>query len=167
MNFDQLEEKLAQVAADKDEDEFIFDLLLAYGQPKASISRLKKGTANLAKRHGDILWKKNLFFTVERKRDLHSVIDECRKSPEIVKHHPRFIVVTDMKTLLAVDTKTADSLDISLKDLSRNYDFFLPWAGLEKAQVQAENPADVKAAERMGRLYDLILESNCVNRAPW
>ncbi len=31
---------------------------------------------------------------------------------------------------------------------------------MEKSQLQTENPADIKAAERMGRLYDLILEDN-------
>ena len=36
----------------------------------------------------------------------------------------------------------------------------MPWAGLEKTQFQSENPADVKAAERMGRLYDILLEDN-------
>lgn len=41
-----------------------------------------------------------------------------------------------------------------LADLPKYFDFFLPWAGMEKTQFQSENPADVKAAERMGRLYD-------------
>ncbi|RQV98371.1 class I SAM-dependent DNA methyltransferase, partial [bacterium] len=43
--------------------------------------------------------------------------------------------------------------------------FFLPWAGLEKTQVYGENPADIKAAVRMGRLYDLILEDNAIKTA--
>lgn len=41
-----------------------------------------------------------------------------------------------------------------LADLPKYFDFFLPWAGMEKTQFQSENPADVKTAERMGRLYD-------------
>ena len=163
MDFDRLEEKLTSIVAKPDEDEFIYDLLLAYDQPKSSIARLRNGTANLSSRGGELLWKKKLYFKVERQRDLHVLIDECQKSPTASKHQTRFVIVTDMKTLLAVDMATADSLDIPIKDLPSHYDFFLPWAGLEKAQVQSENPADIKAAVKMGRLYDLILSDNPVH----
>lgn len=37
---------------------------------------------------------------------------------------------------------------------------FLPWAGMEKAQYVAEAHADVKAAERMGKLFDELLQAN-------
>ena len=39
-------------------------------------------------------------------------------------------------------------LEFPLKDLPRHYDFFLPWAGLEKTVITLENPADVRAAEK-------------------
>jgi hypothetical protein len=52
------------------------------------------------------------------------------------------------------------TLDISLKDLPKNYDFFLPWAGMEKAQLQNENPADIKAAVKMAKLFDEIKTDN-------
>jgi hypothetical protein len=163
MNFEHLEEKLTSIVAKPDEDEFIYDLLSAYDQPRASISRLRRGTANLSKSTGEILWKRKLYFKVERERDLHVLIDECQKSPVASKHRPRFVIVTDMKTLLAMDMANADSLDIPIKDLPKHYDFFLPWAGLEKAQISSENPADIKAAVKMGRLYDLILADNPVH----
>jgi hypothetical protein len=57
---------------------------------------------------------------------------------------------------LAYDTKTQDTLDIPILDIAKHFDFFLPLAGMEKAQHQVENPADVKAAERMAKLYDEI-----------
>jgi hypothetical protein len=70
------------------------------------------------------------------------------------------VIVTDYETLLAIDTKTNDKLDILLKDLPKHYDFFLPWAGMEKTQHQNENPADVKAAEKMAKLFDEIKKDN-------
>ena len=104
--------------------------------------------------------EKKLFFKKETVKDLHSLIDKLKSAPPIVKHHPRFIIVTDFRTVLSVDTRLEDTLDISLIELAKYYDFFLPWAGIEKSQIQNENPADIKAAERMGRLYDIILEDN-------
>jgi len=160
MNIEQLENTIQALLADLSEKTFIYDLLLAYGQPKASVSRLQKGDYNLSKIPGEILWKKKLLFKKETAIDLHSLIDKLKTDPLIIKHHPRFIIVTDFHTLLSIDTKTADTLDIPLLDLAKYYDFFLPWAGMEKTQIQNENPADIKAAERMGRLYDLILEDN-------
>lgn len=70
------------------------------------------------------------------------------------------MTVTDYKLLLAIDTKTDDKLDIELKDLPKHYDFFLPWVGMEKATHANENPADVKAAEKMAKLFDEIKKDN-------
>ena len=78
----------------------------------------------------------------------------------ITRHSPRFIIVTDYKSLLARDTKTNETLDIEILEVPRYFDFFLPLAGMEKAQHQSENPADVRAAERMGKLYDEIRKDN-------
>ncbi len=160
MNIEALENNLKALVTHINRDNFIYDLLTAYELPKASVTRLQKGDYNLSKVQGEILWKKKLFFKQETTLDLHQSIDQLSASSAITKQQPRFIIVTDFVTLLAVDTKTSDSLDILLTDLCKHYDFFLPWAGLEKTQFQSENPADVKAAERMGRLYDIILEDN-------
>lgn len=160
MNVAQIENNLQLLVKSFDEKSFIYDLLLAYGQPKASIKRLKDGGLNLSKNSGEILWKKKLFFKETKDSDLHDLIDDLRIDDSINKHSPRFIIVTDYKNLLARDTKTNDTLDIDILEIPRHFDFFLPLAGMEKAQHQFENPADVKAAERMGKLYDEIKKDN-------
>jgi len=157
MNIAQIEKNLQKLIATFNKRSFIFDLLLAYGLPKASITRLKKGNLDLSKVEGEISWKKKLFFREEYKEDLHLSITEITKG---IKHNERFVIVTDYKTFLAIDTKTDDKLDIALTDLSKHYDFFLPWAGMEKAQHASENPADVKAAEKMAKLFDVIKKDN-------
>lgn len=160
MNIEKLEDNIKSLVTNLNEKSFIYDLLLAYEQPRSSITRLKKGDYNLSKIPGEILWKKKLFFIEETDSDLHELIDKVKSDPAIIRHHPRFIIVTDFQTLLSVDTRTDDTLDIPVQDLAKHFDFFLPWAGMEKSHFQSENPADIKAAERMGRLYDLILEDN-------
>lgn len=160
MNIAQIEKGLQKVIKSFKKTTFIYDFLLAYGQPKASITRLQKGSLNLSKIPGEILWKKKIFFKVDTENDLHEVIDELRTYEQIKKHDPRFIIVTDFETFLATDRKTLGTLDIPLPELARHFDFFLPLAGMEKAQHQKENPADVKAAERMAKLYDEIRKDN-------
>lgn len=157
MNITQIESNLQKLMKSFDKKTFVYELLLAYGLPKASITRLQKGNLNLSKIEGEICWKKKVLFKEEYNEDLHITVSELAKN---TKHNERFVIVTDYKTLLAIDTKTDDKLDIELKDLPKHYDFFLPWAGMEKAQHKEENPADVKAAEKMARLFDEIKKDN-------
>ncbi len=157
MNIAQIEINLQNLIKSFNKQTFIYQLLLAYGLPKASITRLQKGNLNLSKVEGEISWKKKLFFKEEYNQDLHITVSEITKS---IKHNERFVIVTDYNTLLAIDTKTKGKLDIDLTDLPKHYDFFLPWAGMEKAQHQDENPADVKAAEKMAKLFDEIKKTN-------
>jgi uncharacterized protein YqiB (DUF1249 family) len=137
----------------------VFDFLLAYGEPKATITRLKKGDLNQLEAKGEVTQRKKLFFK-EATANLHGVIDTLRIDSATQKQKPRFIIVTDYETLLAYDTKTTDTLDIKFKDLAKHYDFFLPLAGMEKSTYIDENPADVKASNQLAKLYDEILKNN-------
>ena len=157
MNIAQIENNLQNLIKKFSKDTFIFDLLLAYGLPKASITRLQNGNLNLSKVQGEVSWKKKVLFKPIENEDLHVAITKCK---EETKQEQRFIIVTDYKTLLAVDTKTSDTLDIELEVLPSHFDFFLPWAGMEKATHKNENPADVKAAEKMAKLFDEIKKDN-------
>ena len=164
MNITQIESNLQNVVQGFNPDTFIYDLLLAYDTPKATIKRLQLGDANLSKTAGEVAWKKKLFFKAFTDKDIFQDIQDVFKTSlsaaHVTKHDPRFIIVTDFQTLLAADTKTGDTLDIPILNIAKHFDFFLPWAGMEKAQVQQENPADVKAAEKMGKLYGEIKRDN-------
>ena len=157
MNLAQIENNLKSLIQKVDKELFIYNLLESYFLPKASISRLQKGSLNLSKVPGEVSWKKKVFFKEELKKDLHISISNLKDE---VKHNQRFVIVTDYETLLAIDTLTQDQLDIPFTDLPKYYDFFLPWAGMEKASHTAENPADVKAAEKMAKLFDEIKKDN-------
>jgi len=161
MSIEQVEKAVVALCDKKHDGKgFLWGLLAAYDTPQASLTRLMKGDYNLSKVEGEVLWKKKVAYRYESKRDLHESISELAKNPNVERHNIRFIVVTDLHGLLAQDTKTGDSLDIEIRELPKHFDFFLPWAGMEKARHRSENPADVKAAERMGRLYDLIVQEN-------
>ncbi len=161
MNIAKVEENILNLIKTFTEETFIYDLLLAYGKPRASISRLKNGGSyNLAKVDGEIIWKKNLYFKQTNKTELFSTFEALRASDVLKTYIPRFIIVTDYTSLLSLDTKTGDTLDIKIEELSNNFDFFLPLAGLEKSKIHKENQADIKASERMAKLYDAICKDN-------
>jgi type II restriction/modification system DNA methylase subunit YeeA len=143
-------------------EEFVFDLLVAYGISKTSVTRLKKGDYNLSanKADGEILYKKKIFFKVEASDKLLSSIEDTSKDVRILKHKPRFAILTDYKQLVAKDLKVGKNLDIKLKELPNYFDFFLPLAGSEVYNASNNNEADRNASYKMASLYDLLIDEN-------
>lgn len=159
MTIIEIENSLNTLISNFNKETFIFDLLLAYGTPKSTIKRLVGSDHDKLVSHGELIVRKKLFFKVDSE-NLHSMIDELKTQKEVTKHSPRFIIVTDFETLLSYDTKTSDTLDTELLNIVNHYDFFLPLAGMEKANFQDENPADVKASLKMAKLYDELQKNN-------
>ncbi|WP_082002472.1 DNA methyltransferase [Xanthomonas cannabis] len=163
MKIAEIGESVRQLVLAPDQDRFLFDLLLAYGQPKASITRLEskdKGSYNLSTIDGAVLWKKKVLYATTPLDDVENYAQVLIASQATEKHAPRFVIVTNFDRLYALDTKTHEKLDILFVELPKHFDFFLPWANMEKATVTPDNPADVKAAEKMAKLFDLIKADN-------
>jgi hypothetical protein len=60
MTIAQIEHNLQALFTNFQQDEFIYQLLLAYGHPQATIVRLKSGDRNLSKIAGEIDWKETI-----------------------------------------------------------------------------------------------------------
>ncbi len=159
MNIAQITDNLEKLVESFNKETFIFDLLFAYGTPKATISRLQHSDKDMFSEEIVVI-KKKLFFKNVTNADLQTALDNLKCNEKVTKQAPRFIVVTDYETLLAYDTKTDESLDIPILEIAQHTDFFLPWAGMEKSKQQTENIADVRAADRMAKLYDEIKKDN-------
>ncbi len=143
--------------------EFIFDLLAAYGRAPANITRLRNGQLNVADDMiNEIAQKGVVYFKPVDASDneLYAVVDDLKTSPTVIRYSTRFVIVTNYNKLLAIDTKTDEPLDIKLREIDKHYTYFLPWAGMEKTQFITENHADVKAAENMAKLFDILVTHN-------
>lgn len=161
MSIEKIEINLKKLEKKIDKKNFIFDFLLCYDQPKATIDRLRKGDYNLSKKDNQLIWKKKIFYhKIKESEDTHDVIDELSKDQINNKNKIRFLIVTDFKNLLSIDKKTNQTLDINITEISKYVDFFLPLTGMEKAENILENLIDIKAAEKMGKLYDMVIKDN-------
>lgn len=160
MNILQLEEKLQNLTDNLSKDDFIFDFLLAYEMPKASVSRLRKNSdINTLTENGSLTVKnKKLFFKSVESENLNAIYEELLKSKKTM----RFVLVTDFKILMAFDTKLLTTLNIPLEELSKHSDFFWALVGVEKATVYDEKEADVKASLKMAKLFDEIKKTNAI-----
>lgn len=161
LNLQAIQERVAPLGGRESYDrEFIFELLLAYGKPQGNVTRLRNGSLSVAEDPATEVAQKNVLYFKETPGDPLAVIDDLKTSPAVVRSRTRFVIVTDYVELLAVDTKTGENLMIPIRDIDKHFTFFLPWAGIEKVQYVAEAHADVKAAERMGKLFDELLAAN-------
>jgi hypothetical protein len=80
MNLAEIEQQVAELDVAQGFD-LIYDLLLAYGLPKASVSRLRSGTYNKSTAANEALWKGRVYFRhVDTGEDLHGLIDDARRS---------------------------------------------------------------------------------------
>lgn len=144
--------------------EFLFNLLAAYGKPKSSITRLRNGSLNVAADPTCEVAQKDVVYFREvptaTETSLLEAGEQLRTAAHVVRYTPRFIMLTDYTTLISWDTKTGENIVFPLREIAQHFTFFLPWAGMEKAQYVAERHADVKAAEQMGKLFDELLEAN-------
>lgn len=165
----KLEEKLKTLVNQSNHENFIYDFLLLFGISQTTITRAKKGNLNLSKVENQLIIRKKVFFEVynqgknlfeTKTADLLERIHTLTSDTKTYTHNPRFIIVTDFKQFLAVDTKTKETLDTPFPDLWKRTDFFLPWTGKEKYQPHLESLADVKAAEKMAKIYDEIYHNN-------
>lgn len=148
-----IEDKTKELLENLDESGFFYDFLGLYDFPKATLTRLRKNNGNEVK-------NKALFEVIGQGQSVVAKVAEMEKALSSKKSKPRILIATDFEGLAAKDIQTADTLNISLKDLPAYVDFFLPWNGVEKVDYAKENPADIKAAARFTRLYDELRQIN-------
>lgn len=162
LNQGKLLENLEKLVAMGKTSDFIYDFLEMYGTPKATTTRLKSGTdTRNVGLNGDVGLKKKLYFRASTQPIKPEDLDSLCQSDVIARNDIRFVFLTDFERVLANDLTAQEILDIPFSELAKNYHFFLPVTGkYEKAVVHSEHPADLKASEKMGQLFDLIRERN-------
>lgn len=165
VNPTKLFDGLAKLVQSEDKANFIYGFLRLFDTPKATITKLQNQTpgTNVADMplHGEIALSRKLYFKpVAPDADIYDVLQDLKQSATADKNKIRFFIVTDFQNIAAYDIQADDYLECAYTDLAQNYGFFLPLAGLEKSSGFEENPADTKAAEKMGRLFDQIRRTN-------
>lgn len=165
VNPTKLFDGLAKLVQSEDKANFIYGFLRLFDTPKATITKLQNQTpgTNVADVPllGEIALSRKLYFKpVAPDADIYDVLQDLKQSATADKNKIRFFIVTDFQNIAAYDIQADDYLECAYTDLAQNYGFFLPLAGLEKSSGFEENPADTKAAEKMGRLFDQIRRTN-------
>lgn len=72
---------------------------------------------------------------------------------------PRFVVVSDFANIRLYDLDSEETHDFPLEDLPKKIGLFGFMSGYEKKVYAEEDPVNIKAAERLGKLHDLLEKS--------
>lgn len=139
-----------------------YEILKAFGKSEKDVSRYKEGKGILKTFDGLLI--KGLF-CYQAVDTLHLTIrlEALKTDVQVKKAAPKIIAVSDGETLLAYDTRENDTYEQKLVKMHSDFGFFYPLMNVERVHTTAENPADVKAAEKLAKLHDEIRAYNEYN----
>lgn len=164
LNHSTIIKGLEKLIEEKNFGQFFFDFLKVFKFPAATIKRLQEANSNrnVGISPGDYGLAKQIYFhPAQNGEDLRQAITSLVNSPALQKHQIRFFLTTNFVDVVAYDKRVDDWTSFAFEDLRENYEFFLPLTGLyEKPLAYTSHPADAKACEKMGRLYDIIRTLN-------
>ena len=72
---------------------------------------------------------------------------------------PQLVIVSDFARFRVYNLETSGTTEFDLKDLHKNVKLFGFIAGYKVQDIRAQNPVNIKAAERMGKLHDALKAS--------
>lgn len=158
---EKLQELIELLNSEKyNRNEFIYDFLLAFGLPRATITRLKKGDYNHAEDKENVLLRRKIFFKTIKDENPILLLDSLTNDNSIKRFQSRFIMLTDYKKIYATDTKLKTNREFEIERLEEQVDFFIPLTGAEIYRVTKDTKADRDAAYKLGELYDLLVQEN-------
>ena len=159
ISYQQTEQELQAFKGTFSPDDIPYILLKAFGKTDADIRRYKSGKGIVAKFDG-LLVKGLLAYRSCSTILMDETLNAMKTDASITKAAPRILAVSDGKRILAYDPKEAETYENPLNKLWIDFQFFYPLAGIERYRGIEENPADVKAAEKMAKLHDEIRAYN-------
>lgn len=134
-------------------------ILKAFGKSDADIRRYREGKGVLTSYDG-LLIKGLLGYKSAATTQMTSVLESMKSDMQVTKAAPKIIAVSDGVSILAFDLREKESYENPLSRLYCDFAFFYPLCGVERFESVSENPADVKAAEKLAKLHDELRAYN-------
>jgi len=133
-----------------------------FGVPRRKVANFEKKVKKIDGRDGyiDLLWKQVLL--VEHKSRGHD-LDRAHAQARDYFHGltdaelPRYLLVSDFARFRLYDLEgDGEPVEFALKDLHKHVRAFGFIAGYQARSFKDEDPVNIEAAERMGRLHDAL-----------
>ena len=142
---------------------FYNEFFEVFGVRRRTVARYEEHIAKLGNRSGfiDLFWPGVLI--VEQKsagRDLKAAYEQAGEYFDALaeRDRPRYILVSDFQTFELRDLDEQEVVSFTLADLPGHVEAFGFILGVQRRTFRDQDPANIKAAELVGRLHDALYE---------
>ena len=152
-----------QDAANEDSEAkpFLIDFFEVFGITNKRVATFEHAVKKLGDKSGyvDLFWPGILLVEMKsRGKNLERAFTQAMDYfPGIVERDlPRYVLVCDFARFRLYDLTNGSSNEFELAELYKNVRLFGFIAGYQTQTIKPQDPINIKAAERMGRLHDQL-----------
>lgn len=152
-----------ETSEDAEAKSFWDDFFNVFGISRRRVASFEKSVKKLDSKQGfiDLLWKGVIL--VEHKsrgRDLDKALQQAKDYFPGLKEHelPRYLLVSDFARFRLYDLDQDTTVEFALPDFVQHVHHFGFIAGYEKRTYKEEDPVNLEAALKMGKLHDRLEE---------
>lgn len=144
-----------------DAKSFLDAFFEVFGVPRKKIGTFEHKVKKLNDADGyiDLLWKGVILIEMKsRGKNLDKAFEQAKEYSQGLKVNelPKYILVSDFENFRLFDTEEQTTHEFKLKDFIKNVNHFGFISGYQKKTYKEQDPANVKAAELMGKLHDSL-----------
>lgn len=142
---------------------FLVEFFNVFGINSKRVSTFEHRVKKLDDKEGyiDLLWKGTILIEMKsRGKNLDKAYQQAKDYTHGLKQHelPKYILVSDFENFRLYDLEEDKTVDFKLSDLVSNVQHFGYILGYQKKVYKEQDPANIKAAELMGKLHDRLEE---------
>ncbi|TAD96101.1 MAG: class I SAM-dependent DNA methyltransferase [Bacteroidetes bacterium] len=142
---------------------FLVEFFNVFGISNRRFSTFEYRVKKLDDKDGyiDLLWKGVLLVEMKsRGKSLDKAFIQAKEYLYGLKEHelPKYILVSDFENFRLYDLEDNTNVEFKLKNLINNVQHFGYLLGYNKKVYKEQDPANIKAAELMGKLHDRLKE---------
>jgi type II restriction/modification system DNA methylase subunit YeeA len=148
---------------DADAKPFLVEFFNVFGIDRKRMTSFEERVKKLDDRDGyiDLLWKGHILIEMKsRGKNLDKAYQQARDYLHGIKQHelPKYILICDFANFRLYDLDDDSLVAFRLEDLVHNVQHFGYLLGYQKKVYKEQDPANIKAAELMGKLHDRLKE---------
>ncbi len=152
-----------EFSEDAEAKSFLDAFFNVFGVPRKRVATFEQRVKKLDGRDGyiDLLWKGILLIEQKsRGKDLDRAYRQAKDYFPGLKDRdaPRYILVSDFSRFRLYDLEEGEQHEFTLAELYKNVRLFGFIAGYQTTSYKEQDPVNIQAAERMGRLHDKLKE---------
>lgn len=142
---------------------FLVEFFNVFGISSKRVSTFEHKVKKLDDKDGyiDLLWKGTILIEMKsRGKNLDKAYQQAKEYTHGLKQHelPKYILISDFENFRLYDLDEDKTVEFKLNDLVNNVQHFGYILGYQKKVYKEQDPANIKAAELMGKLHDRLEE---------